>query len=203
MRRLRWRAGAAGARPAGPGAPTVTVLRLARMAPAALAAAAVAAATAAAATAAAPAAPAGAATALEDAVAACRALAPREARLDCYEAIPLPRRPAPSAQAAATPATPGATAAPAADDSARFGLPAGRGAGVPDRIRSSVGPELQRWEVGTRIRLANGQVWEVIDGGAGNVGPDNREVTVRRGAMGSFFLDFSGSNNSPRVRRVQ
>lgn len=201
MRRLRWRAGAVGARPAGPGARTVAVLRLARMAPAAPAA--VVAAAVAAVALAMPAAAAGAATALEDAVAACRALAPREARLDCYEAIPLPRRPAPSAQAAAMPAAPAATAAPAADDSARFGLPAGRGAGVPDRIRSSVGPELQRWEVGTRIRLANGQVWEVIDGGAGNVGPDNREVTVRRGAMGSFFLDFSGSNHSPRVRRVQ
>jgi hypothetical protein len=57
--------------------------------------------------------------------------------------------------------------------------------------------------VGTRIRLDNGQVWEVIDGIGAAVGPDQREVTVRRGAMGSFFLDFAGTNHSARVRRVQ
>ena len=31
----------------------------------------------------------------------------------------------------------------------------------------------------------------------------NPKVRVRRGALGAFFLEFEGSNRSPKVRRVQ
>jgi hypothetical protein len=141
----------------------------------------------------------------------CRALPDREARFACYEAIALdaaaPLRPAPAAARTTetVPAAPAASVPGATPDAvAAFGLPAARAAGgTVASIRARLGPELTRWEVGTRIRLDNGQVWEVIDGIGAAVGPDQREVTVRRGAMGSFFLDFAGTNHSARVRRVQ
>jgi hypothetical protein len=53
------------------------------------------------------------------------------------------------------------------------------------------------------IPLANGQVWQIADGSARFMSLDNPKVTIRRGALGSFFLDFENDNRSPRVRRVQ
>jgi len=105
------------------------------------------------------------------------------------------------ASAATTVASPGAspTPSPAPD---RFGLPA-RARSEPVSIDSSVSADFQGWDPNTRIRLSNGQVWQVIDGSSGALRPGQRKVTVTRGALGSFFLEFEGLNRSPRVRRVE
>lgn len=70
-------------------------------------------------------------------------------------------------------------------------------------IESSVSNDFYGWDPNTRIRLNNGQVWQVIDGSTGTVNADNRRVKVTRGALGSFFLEFEGMNKAPRVRRVE
>lgn len=119
----------------------------------------------------------------------CRALAADAARLACYDAIAL--APAPAAAAAS------AVAAPAT----RFGLPAG-----PDRIErveSRIDGRFEGWRPLDRIRLANGQVWQVIDGSSGAYWLDSPRVAVRRGALGSFALEIEGVTPFVRVRRIE
>jgi hypothetical protein len=43
----------------------------------------------------------------------------------------------------------------------------------------------------------------VIDNTSRYLFLDNPAVTVKRGALGSFFLDIEGTNHMPRVRRVK
>jgi hypothetical protein len=142
--------------------------------------------------------------ATDDAIAACRALREPSARLACYDALPLaavPPAPA-AAPSAAAPATAAPPPAPA-NEAARFGLPATSRAPSVDSVDSRIEGHFAGWYPGTRIRLANGQVWQVTDGTSRFADVDNPKVTVRRGAMGSFFLDIDGVNPSPRVRRVE
>lgn len=124
---------------------------------------------------------------------------------------PTPTRPpAPAAASAATsvpapapaPAPVVVTATPPAPAPDRFGLPE-RARNEPASIDSSVSADFVGWDPNTRIRLSNGQVWQVIDGSSGTLAPGQRKVTVTRGALGSFFLEFEGLNKSPRVRRVE
>jgi hypothetical protein len=134
----------------------------------------------------------------------CRHVVDATARLACYDAIPYGAAPpagAASASPAATrPASQASAARPAPD---RFGLVARHATEELQSITSAVGADFFGWGPNERIQLENGQVWEVVDGSAGSVGPAQRKVTVRRGALGSFFLDFEGLNISPRVRRIR
>lgn len=145
-----------------------------------------------------------------DAVARCQGVQDGQARLACYDAafpprVAAPARPqlAPQAapQAAPPPAPqPAPPAAPPADAVARFGLPQKE---QVEAIESRVADSFEGWGPNDRIRLQNGQVWEVVDGSSGTVTPQMRKVTVRRGSFGSFFLDFEGLIKSRKVRRVQ
>ena len=123
----------------------------------------------------------------------CRAIAEAAQRLACYDALPL----------AAPPASAAAPAAPARSPLARFGFEdRPQGDELPS-MQSQVNGRFDGWGPRSLIRLANGQVWEVVDGSSGWVGAVNPKVTLRRGVMDSFFLEFEGLNASPRVRRVQ
>jgi hypothetical protein len=141
----------------------------------------------------------GAVLADDDGLRRCRALAADAARLACYDAIALtPAAPAAPAAAAAAVASAGsAAAAPAA----RFGLPEG-----PDRIErveSRIEGRFEGWRPLDRFRLANGQVWQVIDGSTGVYWLDSPRVAVRRGALGSFVLEIEGVKPFVRVRRIE
>jgi hypothetical protein len=118
-----------------------------------------------------------------DALQRCRAIAESAARLACYDAIPVPAR--------------GDAAAPAAAPAAAKGGPTG------EPVESAVGSGFAGWSPNERIRLANGQVWQVVDGTVHAVAPGARKAKIRRGVLGSFFLDIEGVSASPRVRRVQ
>ena len=134
----------------------------------------------------------------------CAAVADGAARLACYDrAFPRPAAAAAPALAAPAPAaTPAPTAAPATSAEA-FGLPPSVAGGELQAIESRVTDDFDGWSPNDRITLANGQVWQVVDGSSGSVGPKQRRVTIRRGSMGAFFMDIEGQNKSPRVRRVQ
>ncbi len=112
------------------------------------------------------------------------------ARLSCYDALAekaRARQGSPAAKAAATEA---------------FGkqvTPAGELKGVDSRITG----RFEGWGPRTRLRLANGQVWEVIDGSSAVLWLENPVVRVVRGALGSFVFEVEGANTTARVRRVE
>lgn len=136
-----------------------------------------------------------------------------QARLACYDAIPLSDARAP-AIAPAAPSRPGASApapgiatpapsvapTPAAPE-AGFGLRAPV-AELPS-IASHIPGSFRGWGPNSIIRLANGQVWQIADDSSRMMERTDPKVTVRRGALNSFFLDFEGDNRSPQVRRLQ
>ena len=60
------------------------------------------------------------------------------------------------------------------------------------------------WGPNARIRLENGQVWQVIDGSTLRVRPGARRVRVEKALIGSsYFLEIEGINAAPRVKRVE
>ena len=134
----------------------------------------------------------GAAMADDAAILKCRSLSDTGARLACYDAI----------QVGAKPAV--AVAAPVRKEE-NFGIEVKKQREAePQSITSTIPGDFQGWGPGSQIRLANGQVWRVIDGSEA-VLPRMRDpkVTIERNLFGTLFLKVEGSNNSAKVRRVQ
>jgi hypothetical protein len=145
----------------------------------------------------------GAALADDAAILKCRALGETQARLACYDRIPVGAQPA--AALATTATTAPAAAAPAATAEQRFGLEqVKRKEAEPQSIESTIEGDFSGWEAGAQIRLANGQVWRVVDGSSAVLSPmKNPKVKVTRNILGTLFLEIEGTNNSPKVRRVR
>ena len=129
----------------------------------------------------------------------CRNLEGAAARLACYDALPL------GAAAAAPPAVASGTAAGAAVATsplaATFGLQ--RADEVVLEVVSSISGLFDGWRPSDRIRLANGQLWQVSDDSSAVYQLRDPKVTVRRAAMGTFVLDIEGARRQPRVRRLE
>jgi hypothetical protein len=140
----------------------------------------------------------------------CRAIPDVAGRVACYDAIPLgatPATPATSAAPAAT-ASVAAKPAPAAAQAAaaNFGLTATqmRKPDEPNALESTLLGRIDGWSPGTQFRLANGQVWRVADDSSGSVAEiENPKIRITRNALGTMFLEIEGTNQAPRVRRVQ
>jgi hypothetical protein len=125
----------------------------------------------------------------------CRTLSDTATRVACYDAIPV---------GAAGPGA-AAAAAPARTPEQNFGLEAVKQREAqPASIRSTVVGDFDGWGPGSQIRLANGQVWRVIDG-SDAVLPRTKDaaVTIERNVFGTLFLKVDGGNSSAKVRRVQ
>ncbi|MDI4634772.1 hypothetical protein J7U46_17050 [Pelomonas sp. V22] len=139
----------------------------------------------------------------------CRAIADKTARLACYDALPVvtaptaavPPRPASAVEMKLPPPVPHIAPAPPAEAAAKFGLEQ-REVKQVERIESQITGSFEGWNPGTRIRLANGQVWQVSDDSRASLYLQNPKVVVRRAAMGTFILEIEGSNQAPRVRRI-
>ena len=114
----------------------------------------------------------------------CRGIADATARLACYDAL--------------VPAE--STTVARADE---FGLPPTLPTETVQAVDSHIPGRFTGWAAKTRFKLANGQVWEVSDGSTGVYDLIDPRVRVRRGALGSFYLEIHGQNRSPSVRRVQ
>jgi len=129
----------------------------------------------------------------------CRTLSDTATRVACYDAIPVGVA-GPAAAAAAAAAT-----APARTPEQNFGLEAVKQREAqPASIRSTVVGDFDGWGPGSQIRLANGQVWRVIDG-SDAVLPRTKDaaVTIERNVFGTLFLKVDGGNSSAKVRRVK
>ena len=70
-------------------------------------------------------------------------------------------------------------------------------------MESRIPGPFEGWMPGERIKLANGQVWQIADDSAGVVYGKDLRIKIRRGALGAFYLEVEGTNRSPRVRRVE
>ena len=139
----------------------------------------------------------------------CRSITDGPARLACYDKLPLAGQGTPAAPARApAPAAAGRAAAPAGpaiptpSPDGQFGL-APKPSEEVNEIHTSIAGLFEGWRPNERIRLANGQVWQIADDTSSRIQRRDPKVTVRRGAMGAFYLDIEGDNRSPRVRRVQ
>jgi len=136
----------------------------------------------------------------------CRGLSDPAARLACYDALVPASAPPPSSRAQAPAPAPTSTPVPAPKpgvQSERFGLQTPPAETV-QAVDSHIVGEFRGWESGGRIKLANGQVWEVADGSRGALAPVvDPKVRIRRGVLGSFYLEIEGLNRSPRVKRVE
>jgi hypothetical protein len=142
----------------------------------------------------------------------CRAITEATARLACYDALVVPApgaRAAPGAPAAAAPQARPATAAPGSPQPSagqtpdQFGLEDKTAPARLDAIESSISGPFDGWDPNSRIRLANGQVWQVTDDSRAVLYLKDPKVRVRRGALGAFYLEIDGTNRSPKVKRVQ
>jgi hypothetical protein len=157
----------------------------------------------------------------DSAFARCRGIADTANRLACYDALPMNITPAatqaPPIAAKAAPAKPSSQAPsaqpPAASPPAApqqqaaaqsFGME-NRAPEVelPTTMQSTIPGHFEGWGPKARIKLANGQVWQIADDSQAYFNLDNPKVVIRRGMMGGFFLEVENSNRSPRVRRVQ
>ena len=117
----------------------------------------------------------------ETALRRCRTLAEAPARLACYDALPL---------AAATPPVATTVGLQRADEAVL-------------EIVSSIPGLFEGWRPGDRIRVVNGQLWQVSDDSNAVYYLRDPKVTVRRAAMGTFVLDIEGARRMPRVRRLE
>ena len=146
----------------------------------------------------------------DDGLKRCRAIGDAAARLVCYDALPLATAPAGRGPVpAGRPVLPAAPVSPAAAAPAReplvasFGMEGRAPAAELAAIESHIPGAFEGWSQNTLVRLANGQVWQVVDEGGRRMRLQDPKVRVRRGAMGAFYLEFEAHNYAPRVRRVQ
>lgn len=146
----------------------------------------------------------------------CRTIADVAGRVACYDAIPVapatrtdgaavaPGTAGAAPAIAAAPAT--AAAAPAANTEAGFGLDTmakDRSADLKS-IESTVVGKIEGWGPTTQFKLANGQVWRVVDGSSEwFMERTNPKVVLSRNAIGTIFFDVDGAKQPPRVRRIQ
>lgn len=128
----------------------------------------------------------------------CRQIADQAQRLVCYEGIVVP-----VAGSVAQVPVPG-TALPQPPNVGSFGLEVKSAlVGLPSTMDSSIPGPFFGWGPNDTITLANGQVWQISDDSRGAMASTDPKVTVRRGALGAFYLDIAGTNRSPKVRRIR
>ena len=126
----------------------------------------------------------------------CRQITDPPQRLVCYDAMVVP-------VSGIAPQTPVLAPAPPAQVES-FGLEVKTAlVGLPSTMESAVRGRFLGWGPNDRITLANGQVWQISDDSRGALVATDPKVTVRRGALGAFYLEIAGTNRSPKVRRIQ
>ncbi len=149
-------------------------------------------------------------TALADdaAMLRCRELKDAAPRLACYDALPVsaPVRAATiAAPAEAVPSTvpPPALAVTRQEKENAFGFEMRPKKEQLDEVVSYIEGKFEGWGPHSQIRLANGQVWLVVDGSEVVVIATNPKVIITRGSFGSMFMEIEGSNGGPKVRRLK
>lgn len=89
----------------------------------------------------------------------------------------------------------------AAVDEARFGLD--KTPEAAPAITSRIPGTFEGWDGNSRIRLANGQVWRIVDSSSVSVYLQEPAVRVERTVFGGYRMEIQGVKTAPRVQRVQ
>jgi hypothetical protein len=153
------------------------------------------------------------------AVTRCRGIADPAQRLACFDAIntapapaAAPKAPLLEAPRMVIPEVPKVTLIePAGSPTTRVEKPSAALFGLEqqiqrtqvERIDTGIEGRFEGWIAKSQISLANGQVWQVTDGSRATLELVNPKVVIRRGFMGAFYMEFEGTNQSPRVRRIK
>lgn len=134
----------------------------------------------------------------------CLGIGDNAARLACYDAAAIAIRDAKprSAPDGAPATTTTAATAPAAAAVQDFGRPA-KAAAEPEKLESHIPGQFSGWRNGGTIRLANGQIWKVVDEGSSVRPLTDPKVTIRPGFLGSYFMTIEGLSFQVKVKRVQ
>ncbi len=149
----------------------------------------------------------GSALADDAAMLQCRSIAEVPARVACYDAIPVGAA-APLAAPAVAVAAAAAAPTPQQREQA-FGMATVKApkSVTPEQdnsISSTIAGRFDGWSGNELIKLSNGQVWRIVDGSSAVLSPmTDAKVKVERNVIGTYFLKIEGTNNSPKVRRVQ
>lgn len=134
----------------------------------------------------------------------CAPIPEATARLACFDALAARLRAAPPAAVAAPVAA--APAVPTAPSMAQrvdaFGVQPVAPKDELQAVESQIEGLVDGWEAGTVFTLANGQRWMISDGSRAAMNLRNPKVVIRRGALGSFRIEFEGSKQSARVKRL-
>lgn len=147
---------------------------------------------------------AGSALADDAAMLQCRAIAEVSARVDCYDAIPVGAAAPLAAPVAAAAAAPTPQQREQAFGMATVKAPKSVTPEQDNSISSTIAGRFDGWSGNELVRLANGQVWRIVDGSSAVLSPmTDVRVKVERNVIGTYFLKIEGTNNSPKVRRVQ
>ena len=86
---------------------------------------------------------------------------------------------------------------------AAFGAPQRVPAQEIDAVQSRILGLFEGWDPGQVLLLENGQRWRIADGSSATLRLRDPKVTVRRAALGTFRIEFEGSNQTARVKRMQ
>jgi hypothetical protein len=73
-----------------------------------------------------------------------------------------------------------------------------------ESIDSTIVGNFDGWGPATTFLLANGQRWKIIDGSEAILAKtDHQKIKITRNFIGTLFMQVEGSNQSPKVRRVE
>lgn len=134
----------------------------------------------------------------------CRSIAGVAARVACYDAIPVGAAAPLAAPVAAAAAAPTPQQREQAFGMATVKAPKSVTPEQDNSISSTIAGRFDGWSGNELIKLANGQVWRIVDGSSAVLSPmTDAKVKVERNVIGTYFLTIEGTNNSPKVRRVQ
>lgn len=134
----------------------------------------------------------------------CATITGATQRLDCYDAA---ARSIPPPAAAAPAPAPVVAAVTSARDFGAETMPSGTApdaAANDDRIQSRLIGSFKGWWPGLRFKLENGQVWQYDGQDEATFGEQqNPLITVRKSAVGSYWLTASGQAAEVQVRRLK
>lgn len=84
-----------------------------------------------------------------------------------------------------------------------FGMEHKAVSSTPDSLESRAVGSFKRWEKKMKIKLENGQIWEVKSSNSMYYKIDNPKVTIEKGALGAFYMGIEGINRRLKVKRIK